>query len=178
MSQEPVRIPQERRKEDVGPPPGTPDRRTNDADRRTTNNTEYVSFTVGDQILGIQVARVQEILFPKPFAKIPLSHKAVAGLINLRGQIVTAINLRERLGLAPANLDQSMNIIVSHEGELYSLVVDQVGDVIPVQTSTFSEPPASLDPKWASICDGVHQLKKGLLIIINVSTLLNFETDS
>ncbi len=143
-------------------------------DRLAENTEEYVTFTVDKQLLGISVLKVQEILPPQGFTHVPLSHCAVRGLLNLRGQIVTAIDLRERLGLPKRNeQDAFTNIIVNDGGELFSLLVDSVGEVLTVAKNIFESVPQTLDVTWKECCVGVFRLPKELLIIVNVSSLLS-----
>jgi purine-binding chemotaxis protein CheW len=137
--------------------------------------SQFVSFHVAGQILGIPVEQVQEILPPQPITNVPLASMCVSGLINLRGQIVTSLDIRIRLGLEPRNPESSfMNIIAGSGEELYSIVVDSVGDVITVEQMQFSPPPATLDPIWRQCCNGVYQLKQGLLISLDIKNLFNF----
>ncbi|MBX7147945.1 chemotaxis protein CheW [bacterium] len=149
-----------------------------DADRRKENNIEYVSFYLDNQLLGLSVLEVQEVLPMQTITPIPKSTKALAGLLNLRGQIVTAVDLRERLGLdAAPSIQESMCIIVADGEELFSLLVDSVGDVIPVAKNKFESPPATLAPHWRHTCKGVYQLQKGLLVVMDVKALLDINNN-
>ena len=92
---------------------------------------QYVSFWVDGQLLGVPVNAVQEVLNPQSIAATPKARPEIAGLLNLRGQIVTAVNLRKRMGLPDLEDKQaSMNVVVRHDEESYSLLVDEVGEVI------------------------------------------------
>lgn len=176
-------------------PPGGVDRRTSRSDRRRENNNEYVSFYLDKQLLGIPVNQVQEVLSPKPITKVPLVDDSITGLLNLRGQIVTAIDLRRKLDLPPRqNASEFMNVVVSlgnrgggqanpgqggaqsefvaGDAELFSLLVDKAGDVLVVKKEDFEEPPVTLNECWKNICDGVYRLKEGLLVILNVEALI------
>ena len=97
--------------------------------------------------------------------------------LNLRGRIVTAIDVRRRLGLPdrPSN-EAGMNIVVEHGGELYSLIVDSVGEVLTVDADTFERNPATLDPQWKSFCKGIYRLDGNLLLSLDVANLLTFQT--
>jgi purine-binding chemotaxis protein CheW len=135
---------------------------------------QYVSFLVDGQLLGIPVNTVQEVLNPQTIAPVPLARDEIAGLLNLRGQIVTAVNLRRRLGLP--DLDggrQSMNVVVRHQGESYSLLVDDVGDVINIAGDKLQPPPVTLDAHWKSVTAGVFRLEARLFVILNTATLMN-----
>jgi purine-binding chemotaxis protein CheW len=135
--------------------------------------SQYVSFVVDGQLLGIPVSTVQEVLNPQRIAPVPLARDEVAGLLNLRGQIVTAVNLRTRLGLPQAkDVRECMNIVVRHQGESFSLLVDEVGDVIDVPGDQLVPPPQTLDAHWKAITAGVFRLESRLFVIVNVSSLL------
>lgn len=171
-----VRLGGERRQVDLGPPNGI-ERRISDADRRNENNDEYVSFYVDSQLLGLSVLKVQEVLPVQSITPIPRASRFLAGLLNLRGQIVTAIDLRARLGMSGFAADaEPMSVIVESAGELYSLMVDAVGDVIPVAKNKFASPPSTLAPHWRQCCAGVYQLKKELLVVLDVNSLLSSGT--
>lgn len=136
---------------------------------------QYVSFYVDRQLLGIPVHAVQEVLTSQTTAPVPRASVEIAGLLNLRGQIVTALNLRRRLGLPALETGRSsMNIVVRHQGESYSLLVDDVGDVINVAGNILQAPPATLDQHWKSVTAGVFRLEQRLFVILNVGSLLKF----
>lgn len=136
---------------------------------------QYVSFLVNEQLLGVPVNVVQEVLNPQSIAPTPRAKPEIAGLLNLRGQIVTAVDLRKRLGLDPRAADQpSMNVVVRLQDESYSLLVDEVGDVINVSSETMQPPPQTLDAHWKSLISGIFRLEERLFIILNVPALLNF----
>ena len=138
----------------------------------TAKTIQYVSFHVAGQILGIPVDQVQEILPPQRVTNVPLASPCIAGLINLRGQIVTSLDIRVRLGLEPRSAQAGfMNIIAGNSDDLYAIVVDSVGDVISVESMRFSPPPATLDPVWQQCCSGVYQLQQGLLISLDIKSL-------
>jgi len=139
-------------------------------------NGEFISFRVAGQLLGIPVQMVQEVLTAQRITRVPLAPPEVAGFLNLRGQIVTAVDLRARLDLKPREPGATvMNVVVQDEEELFSLLVDEVGDVIEVSRDIFEEPPATLDERWRESCDGVYRLKEELLVAVNVPALLNVQ---
>lgn len=165
---------QERRQTRGSGPEGA-ERRVSAADRRTEKNDEYVSFFVAKQLLGIPVSQVQEILPQRSSTRVPTAPKAISGILNLRGQIVTTIDLRERLGVAPRIPgEEHMSVVVHHDSELFSLLVDSVGDVIPVSKTNFTDAPPTLDNVWRDCCDGVYRLQQGLLVVLNISSILDF----
>ena len=104
----------------------------------------------------------------------PLAPPEVAGLLNLRGRIVTAIDLRRRLGLPPrADGGTPVAVGIEERGELYGLIVDRVGDVVWLKPSSYDTNPANLDQRWAKVCAGVHRLDQGLLVVLDVDKVLN-----
>ena len=134
---------------------------------------QYVSFRVDGQLLGVPVNLVQEVLNPQTIARTPRARPEIAGLLNLRGQIVTALNLRRRLGLAALDpSQQAMNVVVRHAGESFSLLVDEVGDVINVSGETLEPVPHTLDHHWKSVTRGVFRLEQRLFIILDVASVL------
>lgn len=137
---------------------------------------EYVTFRLADQWLGIPVLLVQEVLLAQRIARVPRTPDEVAGFLNLRGQIVTAVELRTRLGLPPRSAEHApMNVVVRHEGELFSLLVDEVGDVLSVEGSAVEPPPPTLEPTWRQACAGIVRRERGLLVVVHVHALLRLE---
>ncbi|MGE4351021.1 MAG: chemotaxis protein CheW [Bdellovibrionales bacterium] len=142
----------------------------------TTSAREFVTMVIDGQIFGIPVLQVQDVLGPQKITRVPLAPREVAGSLNLRGRIVTAIDVRTRLGLPPVGENvRSMSVVVDHNGEFYSLIVDQVGEVMGLSASDFEQTPATLDERWREISDGVYRLKDTLLIVLDVKRLLRLE---
>jgi purine-binding chemotaxis protein CheW len=136
---------------------------------------DFVSFSVTGQLFGIPVLKVQDVLGSQRITRIPLAPREVAGSLNLRGRIVTAIDLRLRLGLDPRENGQtSMSIVVEHHGELYSLIVDSVGEVLSLDAASYERNPPTLDPRWRDFSDGIYRLDGSLLVVLDVSQLLQF----
>jgi purine-binding chemotaxis protein CheW len=140
-----------------------------------TESHDYVSITIGGQLFGIPVLQVQDVLGPQRITRIPLAPPEVAGSLNLRGRIVTAIDLRTRLHL-PKRSDggESMSVVVDQDGEPYSLLVDGVGEVLSLSGVTYERNPATLDANWRDVSVGVHRLDGKLLIILDIKRLLDF----
>lgn len=139
-----------------------------DADSR-----QFVSFLINDELMGVPVSLVQEVLTAQKIAPTPLARQEVAGLLNLRGQIVTAVNLRRRLGLPERDADEpSMNVVVRHLGESFSLLVDDVGDVISVDGVRSEPPPRTLDARWRNLVSGVIRLEDRLFIVLDLAAVL------
>lgn len=134
---------------------------------------EYVTLTIAGQWFGIPVLTVQDVLGPRTVAKVPLADPVIAGSINLRGRIVTVIDMRKRLGLPSREDDKpGMNVVVEYGGNLYSLLIDAVGEVMEVPNDKYEKNPATVDPLWRDFSDGIFRLKNQLLIVLNVEKLL------
>lgn len=137
---------------------------------------EYVTMFIDGQMFGIPVLQVQDVLGPQKITRVPLAPKEVAGSLNLRGRIVTAIDVRTRLGLPPRDSDgKNMSVVADYNGEFYSLIVDQVGEVMALVSSDYEKTPATLDERWREISDGVYRLKDKLMIVLDVRRLLKLE---
>lgn len=148
---------------------------TNQANRNDVSSfkTQFVSFWIGNQLLGVPVNIVQEVLNPQDIARTPRARREIAGLLNLRGQIVTAVNLRRRMGLADLSADRSsMNVVVRHAGESFSLLVDDVGEVIDVSNQVMDPVPSTLELSWRSVTNGIYRLEERLLVVVNVGAIL------
>jgi purine-binding chemotaxis protein CheW len=136
----------------------------------------FVTMTVAGQIFGIPVLKVQDILGPQRIAHVPLAPAEVLGSLNLRGRIVTAVDVRTRLGLPSlSDRSQSMSVVVDHEGELYSLVVDKVGEVMSLPAADFERNPSTLDSRWQEVSDGIYRLQGNLLVVLDVARFLRLE---
>lgn len=134
------------------------------------------TFEVAGQLLGINVLDVQDVLNPMEIANVPLSGNEVAGLLNLRGRIVTAIDMRQKLGLdAFEDRAKCMSIVVEKDQELYSLIVDKVGDVINIPASKFEANPPNLKPVWAELSSGVYRLEGKIMLVIDIDNLLRYD---
>lgn len=128
---------------------------------------------VSDQLFGISVMSVQDVLRRQRIANVPLAPRIVAGSLNLRGRIVTAIDMRIRLGLPPfEDFTEAMHVVVDHKSEMYSLVVDGVGDVLSLPLEKFEKAPSNLEDAWRSVSAGVYKLEKELLVILDVNNII------
>ncbi|MEQ8707443.1 MAG: chemotaxis protein CheW [Rhodospirillales bacterium] len=135
---------------------------------------QYVTMTIADQLFGIPVLTVQDVLGPQKITRVPLSPPEVAGSLNLRGRVVTAVNMRRRLSLPPQTTDSdSMSIVVELGGELYSLIIDEVGEVLSLNDSIFERNPGTLDQRWREVAAGVYRLDKELMVVLDVTRVLD-----
>jgi purine-binding chemotaxis protein CheW len=129
----------------------------------------YATARLGEMTCGVDALLVQEVLRYQHMTRVPLAPAEVSGLINLRGQVVTAIDLRQRLGLTPRGVDQeSMNLVVRTDEGAVSLLVDAIGDVIRVDEDLLEPPPGTLEPAVAALVTGVYKLDTGLLLTLDV----------
>ncbi|MFC4351544.1 chemotaxis protein CheW [Fodinicurvata halophila] len=136
---------------------------------------EFVTFYIGEQLFGIHVLQVQDILNNVRTTRIPLAPPEITGSLNLRGRIVTAINVRLRIGLPPLQGKHSgMSIVVDHHGELYSLMVDSVGEVMPLQAADFERSPPTISQRLKEYSEGIYRLQDRLLVVLNIDRLLDF----
>lgn len=141
-----------------------------------TTAHQLCTFHLGDLFLGIEVLSVQEVIRPQAMTRVPLGPRAVRGLINLRGQIVTAIDLRERLGLGPREDGQeAMNVVVRTEDGAVSLLVDAIGDVLEVTEDQHEALPETLPPSARVMIQGVYKLPNQLLLVLNLEQVLGLE---
>lgn len=134
---------------------------------------EYITVMIADQLFGLRILEVQDVFMPSAVTSVPLSSRDVAGVLNLRGRIVTAIDMRNRLELPPLPPGHpSMAVGIESKGESYGLIIDKVGEVHRLSAETFEPNPANLDPRWAAISAGVHRLDGSLMVVIDVEKVL------
>ena len=136
---------------------------------------DFVTMTIADQLFGIPVLQVQDVLGPQRITRVPLAPVEIAGSLNLRGRIVTAVDVRVRLGLPPLVAGKSgMSIVVDLNDELYSLMVDSVGEVLSLPSRSFERSLSTMDPKWRDVSNGIYRLDGKLLITLDIARLLSF----
>lgn len=137
------------------------------------NSQMYVTMRVDSQLFGILVSNVRDVLRQQKITAIPLSVPEIAGSLNLRGRIVTVINLRRRLRLNERSDDENnMFVVVEHRSELYSLMVDSVGEVMTVSDNSIEKSPTNLGGAWKDVTTGIFKLSGELLVIMDVEKLL------
>lgn len=136
---------------------------------------EFVTFTIAGQLFGIPVLKVQDVLSTYRITRIPLAPREITGSLNLRGRVVTVLDVRLRLGLPPRpDGAEHMSIVAEDDGELYSLMVDAVGEVLALPNSIYERNPATLDPKFRAYSDGIYRLEDELLVVLDVNRLLDY----
>jgi purine-binding chemotaxis protein CheW len=135
-----------------------------------SGRTQYATFLVGGHYLGTAVLQVQEVLCGQRLTPVPLAPPVVEGLINLRGQIVPAVDLRRLLHLTPRESGEiALSVVVRTAQGPVSLQVDEIGDVIELDTAGFEEPPGNMDPLMRRLFTGVHKLKDRLLLVLDTT---------
>lgn len=155
---------------------GSGDAKTGRTGRAGGEATDYVTFVIAGQLFGIPVLKVQDVLAACEVTRIPLAPPEIAGALNLRGRIVTALDVRLRLGLPPAqDAEERMSIVVEQSGELYSLMVDEVGEVLSLDPAGFQRNPPTLDARFREYSNGIFRLKERLLVVLDVDGLLDYE---
>lgn len=135
---------------------------------------QFCTFFLNGLYFGVEVLQVQEVLRYQPMTQVPLAPATVRGLINLRGQIVTALDLRHRLELPERVGDsQPMNVVVRSDDGAVSLLVDEIGDVVEIHDDVFEHPPETLRGVARDLIKGVYKLKDRLLLVLDTERTLN-----
>jgi purine-binding chemotaxis protein CheW len=138
-----------------------------------TDEKQFFSFFVGGYFFGVDVGRVREVICDQELTPVPLAHAVVEGLMNLRGRIVTTIDLRRRLGLPERGADDiPYGVVIESTGELVCLLVDAVEDVLTVSQDAFEVPPETLDPAAREMIIGTYQLPEVLLLVLDSDKVL------
>ena len=145
----------------------------------TGNITEYVTTMIGGQLFGLPISRVQDVFMPERLTRVPLASADVAGVLNLRGRIVTAIDMRARLGLPKIEDGRPpMAIGVDHRGESYGLLIDSIGEVLKLPDDGCEVNPVNMDPRMAKMSAGVHRLDGHLMVVLDVDRILEMSSDA
>jgi purine-binding chemotaxis protein CheW len=138
------------------------------------NLTEYVTAMIGGQLFGLPIVRVQDVFIPERLTRVPLAPPEIAGVLNLRGRIVTLIDLRRRFGLGKReDGDLSMAIGVESRAESYGLLIDSVSEVLKLDDAAREPNPINLDQRLARVSAGIHRLDGQLLIVVDVDRVLD-----
>ncbi len=140
------------------------------AENRDT--VQFSTFFVSGRLYGIDVSSVQEVTKSLPITEVPLAPNYIHGLINLRGQIATAVSLRDLFELKDPAPNEFMNVVCRLDGVLISLLVDEIGDVIELSQNSFEPTPDTISPKVAKFMDGIYKIPGHLLSIIEVKRVL------
>lgn len=143
-------------------------------DHKEKTRRQVATFYLDDHFFGVDVLKVQEILKVRGITRVPLAPPVISGLINLRGQIVLAIDLRTRLGFPPKASEAHITSVVVTTGDApINLLVDKIGDVIQIQSELFEAPPDTLNEKFKEVTEGVYKLKDKLLLLLDIEAVIN-----
>lgn len=144
------------------------------SDTHHDGTREFVTFAIAGRWFGAEVIEVQDVFSLQGVTPVPGARPDVAGLINLRGRILTVIDARARLGLPPREAGEpAMAIGLEHEGESYGLAVDRVGEVLTLSDEQCESPPANLDEAWREVARRVYRLPSGLIVAIDLPRMLD-----
>jgi purine-binding chemotaxis protein CheW len=141
---------------------------------QTAQEVDLVTMIVAGQLVGVPMAMVRDVLGPQRIFAVPKAPREIAGVLNLRGRIVTVVDLRARLGLPESEAGRAgMSVVVEHQGELCSLRIDEVGEALRLPAERFEPSLVALDQHWREVAVGVHRLKDGLLVELDVGRVLD-----
>jgi purine-binding chemotaxis protein CheW len=141
--------------------------------------SEFVTAIVGAQLFGLPIACVQDVFKVDRLTRVPLAPPEIAGVVNLRGRIVTVIDMRRQLGLPPRDNDRpTMALGIEFRGESFGLLIDAVGEVLKLPDATLESNPVNLDARLARVAAGVHRLEDQLLIILDVVRVLDIGAET
>jgi purine-binding chemotaxis protein CheW len=135
---------------------------------------EYVTVTIGDHLFGLPISRVRDVFEPARLTRVPLAPPDVAGILNLRGRIMTVIEMRSRLDLGSRLPSQPMMAVgIEFKGESYGLLIDSVGEVMQLRSSACEANPANLDPRLGRVAAGIYRLEGQLMVVLDVDRVLD-----
>jgi len=135
-----------------------------------SDRRQFCTFWMGQRLYGMPVEEVQEVIREQAMTRVPLAGAMVRGLINLRGKIVTAIDLRKGLGLGDQGCKGPlMNVVVSCDDQVVSFLVDAIGDVLDVEEAAFEDVPDTLQGETRNLVTGVYKLSTGLLHVLHAA---------
>lgn len=147
-------------------------------DRRKTTRSrgqQYVTIRLSGQLFGLPIDRVQDVFMPDNFTFVPLARSEIAGVLNLRGRILTAIDLSQVLDVTAVNETNAERPAVSviHANESYGFLTDTIGEVVTLSEDELEPNPVNIDAEWARVSLGTYQLEKELLVILDVDALID-----
>ncbi|HLL26867.1 MAG TPA: chemotaxis protein CheW [Xanthobacteraceae bacterium] len=143
---------------------------------QTSEETEFVTVLIAGQLFGLPIARVHDVFMVDRLTRVPLAPPEVAGIMNLRGRVVTTIDMRRRLDLPPREeTGNRMAVGIERRGESYGLLIDSVGEVLKIPMANREPNPVNLDPRWAQVAAGVVQLDGRLMVVLDVDRVLELK---
>lgn len=151
----------------------------NDETTQYRAKADFITVIVAGQRFGFPVSLVQDVFSLQSLTHVPLAARQVAGVLNLRGRIVTAIDLRQCLNLPPGDTSHPpMAVGIEKYGEAYGLIIDEVGEVLSLEGAACDRNPANLDTRWRRLSRGVYRLDGNLLVALDVDRILDFERNA
>ena len=139
---------------------------------------EYVTAEIGGELIGMPILRVQDVFIPEGPTRVPLAPPEIAGVLNLRGRIITLVDMRRRLGLTGGGDKAALAIGVELRGESYGLLIDAIGEVLKLDEDAQEANPVNLDPRLARVSTGIHRLNDRLLMVLDVDRVLDIAAQS
>lgn len=136
-----------------------------------TDARQFVTVRIGGQLFGVPISSVNEVFVPDQITPVPLAPREIDGVLNLRGRIVTMVDMRRLLGLPDGSV-AAMAVGIERTGEAFALLIDGVGDVLLLDDSTHESNPPNLEEEWIRFSDGVHRLEGELLVLLDVERVL------
>lgn len=143
------------------------------ADQTESEDRQVLSVFLNTHIFGLPTATIRDVLRALPITHVPMAPLHIAGISNLRGRVVTAVDLRKRMNIGA--LDDApgmMSVVVESRGELYSLLVDRVGDVLTLDSHDLDPLPLTLRDEWRGLCQGVNKRDEGLMVILDLEQII------
>jgi len=146
-------------------------------DAKNAGDREFVTVMIGEQLFGMPIDRVHDVFAADRLTRVPLARGEIAGILNLRGRIVTAIDMRKCLDLPPKlDVTNQMAVGIEAHGESYGLLIDQIGEVLRLPDDSRQDNPVNLDPRMAKLAGGVHRLDGHLMVVLDVDRVLELAT--
>jgi purine-binding chemotaxis protein CheW len=144
--------------------------------KKQQGDIEFVTVMIGEQLFGLPIGRVHDVFAADRITKVPLARAEIAGILNLRGRIVTMLDMRRYLDLPPReDTTGQMAVGIEFRGESYGLLIDEVGEVMKLPAAQQEPVPVNLDPRWAGVAAGVFRLEDSLMIILDIDRVLDVQ---
>lgn len=142
-------------------------------------DVEFVTAWIAGQLFGLPITRVHDVFEAERITHVPLARTEISGVLNLRGRVVTALDMRRRLGLPPQEeAKNQMAIGIDRGGEAYGLLVDSMGEVLKLSADAMDAVPINLQRDWAAISAGIYRLEDRLMVVLDVDRVLDFGKDT
>ncbi|VAW19973.1 Positive regulator of CheA protein activity (CheW) [hydrothermal vent metagenome] len=139
------------------------------------SGNQFVTIRLGGQLIGLPIDKVHDVFYPDNFTSVPLAMTQIAGVLNLRGRIVTIIDLSVIMGMEAVNrtISERPAVGIEYANESYGLLTDTLGEVVTLQNDLFEPNPINLDPGWAELSLGTFRLENELLVVLDIDALID-----